>query len=185
MGGIAKAGTLPQTLDAGPRDARRGAAGTQASKGDLENSDRWRRINQAPDIIWSHWRNGRVVEGGSLENCYAERHRGFESYRLRHIDSLNPMQAFYVLAVFQIAGQGSVDVRKGSAEEDQQTGLCGKCSAEKPAIVFRHHRPPCSRSTSSRLAEPATRTCIVEPLGARGSTRFRIPSKNYRSFIGT
>lgn len=130
-------------------------------------------------------RRGRVVEGGSLENCYAERHRGFESYRLRHIDSLNPMQAFYVLAVFQIAGQGSVDVRKGSAEEDQQTGLCGKCSAEKPAIVFRHHRPPCSRSTSSRLAEPATRTCIVEPRGARGSTRFRIPSKNYRSFIGT
>lgn len=52
--GSAKAGTPPRT---------------QASKGDLENSDRWRRINQAPDIIWSHWRNGRVVEGGSLENC--------------------------------------------------------------------------------------------------------------------
>ena len=68
-GGSAKAGAPPRTLDAEPRDARRGAAGTQASKGDLENSDRWRRINQAPDIIWFHWRNGRVVEGGSLENC--------------------------------------------------------------------------------------------------------------------
>lgn len=49
--GSAKAGAPPRTLDAGPRDARRGAAGTQAPKGDLENSVRWRRINQAPDII--------------------------------------------------------------------------------------------------------------------------------------
>ena len=38
--GIAKARVPPRTLDAGPRGARRGAAGTQASKGDLENSDR-------------------------------------------------------------------------------------------------------------------------------------------------
>lgn len=30
-------------------------------------------------------RNGRVVEGGSLENCCAERYRGFESYFLRHM----------------------------------------------------------------------------------------------------
>ena len=28
-------------------------------------------------------RRGRVVEGGSLENCCAARYRGFESYRLR------------------------------------------------------------------------------------------------------
>ena len=64
-----KGGGAAADAERGPRGARRGAAGTQASKGDLENSDRWRRINQAPDIIWSRWRNGRVVEGGSLENC--------------------------------------------------------------------------------------------------------------------
>ena len=29
------------------------------------------------------WRNGRVVEGGSLENCCAARYRGFKSYFLR------------------------------------------------------------------------------------------------------
>ena len=28
-----------------------------------------------------------MVEGGSLENCWAERSRGFESYRLRQIDT--------------------------------------------------------------------------------------------------
>lgn len=31
------------------------------------------------------WRNGRVVEGGSLENCCAARYRGFKSYFLRQI----------------------------------------------------------------------------------------------------
>lgn len=39
-GGGAKVGAPPRTLDAGPRGARRGAAGTQAPKEDLENSDR-------------------------------------------------------------------------------------------------------------------------------------------------
>lgn len=29
-------------------------------------------------------RSGRVVEGGSLENCCAARYRGFKSYLLRH-----------------------------------------------------------------------------------------------------
>ena len=29
-----------------------------------------------------------MVEGGSLENCCAERYRGFESYFLRHLLSL-------------------------------------------------------------------------------------------------
>ena len=32
-------------------------------------------------------RRGREVEGGSLENCWAARSRGFESYRLRHVDT--------------------------------------------------------------------------------------------------
>ena len=31
------------------------------------------------------WRNGRVVEGGSLENCCAARYRGFKTYFLRQI----------------------------------------------------------------------------------------------------
>lgn len=31
------------------------------------------------------WRNGRVVEGGSLENCCAARYRGFKSYFLRQV----------------------------------------------------------------------------------------------------
>lgn len=31
------------------------------------------------------WRCGRVVDGGSLENCCAATHRGFESLRLRAI----------------------------------------------------------------------------------------------------
>ena len=35
------------------------------------------------DKIKKHWRSGRVVEGGGLENRCAERHRGFESYLLR------------------------------------------------------------------------------------------------------
>ena len=39
-GGGAKAGAPPRTLNTGPRGARRGAAGTQAPKEDLENSDR-------------------------------------------------------------------------------------------------------------------------------------------------
>ena len=30
------------------------------------------------------WRDGRVVDGGGLENRFPERGRGFESYSLRH-----------------------------------------------------------------------------------------------------
>ncbi len=31
-----------------------------------------------------NWRDGRVVEGGGLENRFPETGRGFESYSLRH-----------------------------------------------------------------------------------------------------
>lgn len=31
------------------------------------------------------WRDGRVVEGGGLENRCPDRDRGFESYSLRHL----------------------------------------------------------------------------------------------------
>ncbi len=34
------------------------------------------------------WRCGRVVDGGSLENCCAATHRGFESLRLRAMRNL-------------------------------------------------------------------------------------------------
>ena len=39
---------------------------------------------------WHMRRRGREVEGGSLENCWAARSRGFESYRLRQVDTGAP-----------------------------------------------------------------------------------------------
>ena len=36
------------------------------------------------EVTDNHWRDGRVVDYSSLENCRAERHRGFESLSLRN-----------------------------------------------------------------------------------------------------
>ncbi len=56
-----------------------------------------------------------MVEGGSLENCCAERYRGFESYFLRQKmrNDLMNRYAFFVASDSKGSGYGSKSVSGG------------------------------------------------------------------------
>ena len=51
------------------------------------------------------WRDGRVVDYSSLENCRAERHRGFESLSLRFEELVDIFSGFFFISGIIIFNQ--------------------------------------------------------------------------------
>ena len=112
-------------------------------------------------------RNGRAVEGGSLENCYAERHRGFESYFLRQ-NRTPPLPLSrrgrlfsFLWGVFEIELRASrvsgKNVRLRAPRSPgpwTKSGIVYRCRP-KIGIVYRSENPPCGASKRRRARELA------------------------------